>query len=134
MSILLSIKPCFVKLIRLGDKTVELRKKMREDTNKIYVYESSPIQKVTGIIIVKEIKKLPVDVLWKRTKNQSCVSKEFFDEYFKNKKEGIGIFIKKFINIKPVSLKAINASPPQNYLLLSKEQEYYLEKSRRTSP
>lgn len=124
---LLSIKPCFVDLIRLGNKTVELRKKMRNDINKIYVYESSPVQKVTGIIIVKEIKKLPVDILWKRTKNQSCVDKKFFDEYFRNSKVGIGIFIKKFIKIKPVSLKVINAFPPQNYLLLSKEQESYLE-------
>lgn len=54
MNVILSIKPCFCKLIFEGVKRYEYRKRVfkRNDVDKVYVYASKPICKVIGYFTV----------------------------------------------------------------------------------
>ena len=46
MNVLLSIKPKYVDLILNGEKKYEFRRKIfRNETNKVYVYCTSPVKK-----------------------------------------------------------------------------------------
>lgn len=51
MDIILSIKPKYAYLILSGEKTIEVRKVFpKKEIERIYLYSSSPVQKVVGYI------------------------------------------------------------------------------------
>ena len=62
--ILISLKPKFADLIYQRKKNVELRKNRPRDLevgDKVYVYETSPEQRITGYFTVKYVKKRSTD-------------------------------------------------------------------------
>lgn len=127
MDILLSVKPVYVNFMRLGQKTVELRKKMRlEGVGRVYVYESSPVKKITGFFNPIKIIKNPIDLLWQETCQFSCLEKENFFDYYKGHEYGVAIFFNQFSRIKPLTLDILPASAPQSYLILNQEQTEHL--------
>jgi len=85
--ILMSIKPVYVEKILNGQKCYEYRKTLpkKENIDKIMIYSTSPVKKVVGEVEVKEIHILDKEELWKKTKDKSGTTKEFYDSYFKNK-------------------------------------------------
>ena len=119
MKVLLSIKPEFVKKIFEGSKKYEYRKSLfkRDDVSAILIYASSPIKKVVGEFIVDEILSSNHSLLWEKTKDFSGITKDFYDEYFKNKKVANAIKIKdvvKYESPKRLSDYGIN-QPPQSF-------------------
>lgn len=85
-SIVLSINPAHVKKILDGEKLFEYRRKRASKPIKfIYIYETAPVKKVVAKAEVWDILEYPPDYLWEGTKEDSGISKEFFDEYFKGK-------------------------------------------------
>lgn len=84
-SIILPIKSNFAKKILSGDKIYEYRKKIcSKNIDKIYLYETSPIQRIVGECDVIALYCMEKERMWKKTRNNSGISKEFFDEYYKN--------------------------------------------------
>lgn len=84
--ILMSIKPVYVEKILSGEKCYEYRKTLpKKDISKIIIYSTSPVKKVVGEVSVKNILILEKEELWNKTKDNSGITKEFFDSYFKNK-------------------------------------------------
>lgn len=86
-SVLLSIKPQFVKEIKAGTKTFEFRKCIYKDTNikKILIYSSFPEQKVVAFCDVENILVNTPSQIWHDTKHSSGITKAFFDKYFLGK-------------------------------------------------
>ena len=81
--IVISINPEHVENIINGSKKFEYRTKAaKSDVKKILIYETVPVKKIVAEAEVEEVLMLPPEELWELTKNQSGISKSFFDAYF----------------------------------------------------
>jgi predicted transcriptional regulator len=122
MEVLLSIKPEFAEKIFRGDKKYEFRKLLfkHPDIKKIYVYASSPVQKVIGEFSIDQILKAEKKNLWNLTKEGAGISEEYFFKYFTNHTHGFAIKIKKTKRYKrPKCIRNdFNAFPPQSFLYI----------------
>ncbi|MDL2296693.1 hypothetical protein LJC68_04935 [Bacteroidales bacterium OttesenSCG-928-B11] len=108
MNVLLSIKPEFAFKIFDGTKKFEFRKSIfkRKDINKIIVYASSPVQQVIGEFEIKNILHDDTEKVWSLTKQNSGITKQFYDEYFLNKDKAFAIqvgSVKKYSSPKSLS-------------------------------
>lgn len=87
--IIISINPEHVNNIINGTKKYEYRTKAaKKDINKLIIYETMPIKKVVAEAEIIEVLSLEPNALWEETKEFSGITKNFFDEYFKNRKVG----------------------------------------------
>lgn len=95
MNVLLSIKPEFAYKIFDGTKKYEFRKNIfkRKDVKKVIVYASSPVQQVIGEFDIADILCEDTEQLWQITKEESGISKNFYDEYFASKNKAFAIQI-----------------------------------------
>lgn len=99
MKILLSIKPEFAIKIFSGEKKYEYRRiifKNRE-IKCVIVYASSPVKKVIGEFEIEKVISGKPWKVWEETQNGSGITKEYFNNYVKSKKE---IYAIKIGNIK----------------------------------
>lgn len=122
MKVLLSIKPEFAFKIFEGSKKYEFRKVIfkRSDIRTVIVYASSPVQKVIGEFEIDTILSATPEKIWEKTKKFSGITKDFFFEYFSDKKQAHAIKIKKAKKYdKPLELKeGFEVAPPQSYIYL----------------
>lgn len=85
--IIVSINPKHVNSILNGTKKYEYRTKVaKKDVDKLIIYETMPVKKVVAEAEIVEVLALGPNALWEETKEYSGITKEFFDEYFKNRK------------------------------------------------
>ncbi len=85
--ILISINPVHVENILNGTKKYEYRKvAAKQDISSIIIYETTPIKMIVAEVEIVDVLMLPCEELWEKTKDQSGISKEFFDKYFHNRK------------------------------------------------
>ena len=95
MNVILSIKPEFVEKIFSGEKKYEYRKALfKQKVDPVYSYASRPISKRGGEFKIAEIICNPPEYIWKLTKEQSGVTKKFFDKYYEGKDKGVALKIK----------------------------------------
>lgn len=99
MKVLMSINPEFVSEIDKGNKKFEYRKKIfkRDDISSIVVYATKPYGKIVGEFIIESIIKDRPDNIWEKTKDDSGITKKFFNEYFNGREVGFAIQIKEYI-------------------------------------
>lgn len=84
--ILISINPEHVQNIIAGIKKYEYRKiAAKHDISSIIIYETTPIKRIVAEAEIVDVLELPPEELWEQTKNESGISKAFFDRYFANK-------------------------------------------------
>lgn len=84
--IIISINPEHVKNIINGTKKFEYRTKAaKSDVKKIIIYETTPIKKVVAEAEIVEVLMMKPEELWDETKEQSGITKSFFDTYFENR-------------------------------------------------
>ena len=84
--IIVSIHPEHVKNIINGTKKFEYRTKVaKSDVKKIIIYETAPIKRVVAEAEIIEVLMMKPEDLWEVTKEQSGISKSFFDSYFENR-------------------------------------------------
>lgn len=120
-TILMSIKPEYVAKIFSGDKKYEYRKRTsKEKIDKIIVYSTTPVKKVVGELIIKNILYDKKDTVWKKTSKYGGISKEKYNEYYKNYDNAIAYEIEKVIVYdKPKTLDDYNIKKaPQSYVYL----------------
>jgi predicted transcriptional regulator len=129
-SLLLSIHPKYAALIFEGSKTVELRR-VRPTVKKgdlIFVYASSPIKAIKGVLRVRDVTALALDDLWQVVENSAGVTLTEFEHYFEGKDIGYGIWVEPIESYQaPISLEMIrrrwlNFRPPQSYMYLSEDK------------
>ena len=86
MNIILPINPKHVKKIISGEKKYEYRTRIpKNPVDKIIIYETAPTKKIVAEAKIIEIISLPPKTLWEETKDFSGITKEYFDQYFKDK-------------------------------------------------
>lgn len=127
--LLLSIKPKYAQKIRVGDKTIELRRIAPKMDGPIIVllYESSPVKAITGFAVIEDVTKSNPEDIWERFRLDVHVSKEEFDLYYEGTNAACALHIRYEAGFaKPMSLAEMRDSdilnhPPQSYryLLLS---------------
>lgn len=121
MNVLLSIKPRYVEQIMNRVKRYEFRKAIfKEDyTNaKIYIYSSSPVQRIIGYFTIEKIIEDHPERLWMKCKNASGIEENDFFNYFQNRHKGYAIKISDLVLFdEPINPKNIiqNFVPPQSY-------------------
>lgn len=94
MKVLLSIKPEFVHEIFQGRKKFEYRKSIfSKHVTKVIVYSTKPEGMIVGEFSIKSILQYEPKELWKKTHNESGISKQFFDEYFEGRDKGYALQI-----------------------------------------
>lgn len=87
INMVISINPEHVKNIINGSKKFEYRTKAcKTHVNKIMIYETSPVKKIVAEVELIEVLMLPPNELWEKTKEESGITKSFFDNYFANRK------------------------------------------------
>lgn len=123
MKVLLSIKPQFVEKIFSGEKKYEYRKTIfKKEVESILVYSTKPEGKIVGELFIEEIINDDPELLWSRTRHESGISHDFFQEYFGGKTEGYAIKISKAILYdEPIDPLDIDKSfrPPQSFCYVS---------------
>lgn len=123
MKVILSIKPEFANKIFEGTKRYEFRRTIfkNPDVTKVVVYASSPIQKIIGEFEIESIIEDNLESLWRKTKNYSGISEEYFFKYFVDKELGFAIKIKSFKKYgTPKCIREdYNLFPPQSFLYLA---------------
>lgn len=89
-TIILPIKPIYVKLIFEGKKTVEYRRWKPKCILpfKVILYSSGSGGKIEGEFTVNSILEEEIETLWDITKRLGGISKQTFLNYFKGKKVG----------------------------------------------
>ena len=120
MNVLLSIKPKYAKAILSGEKKVEFRKtKFAQEVEKVYIYSSSPDQKILGYFIIERIIADTPDKLWKKFKEVGSIAKADFFDYYINKDLAYAIMIKSYKKFKsPINPKKVfkKFTAPQSYI------------------
>lgn len=119
MKVLLSIKPEFAERIFNGSKKYEFRRSIfkNPDVKTVVVYASSPVQQVIGEFEIETVLRDSPKILWKKTKEHSGITEEFFFAYFSEREEGFAIKVKKTRRFrKPRCLRSsYDVSPPQSF-------------------
>ena len=120
--ILMPINPEYVEEILAGRKKYEYRKirAKRNNIDKMIIYSTSPIMKVVAEVDIKEILEDKPEVLWEMTKNESGISKDFYNRYYKNRNIAIAYKLGTItIYDKPKSLNDIGIDYiPQSFVYL----------------
>lgn len=123
VKVLLSVKPKFVNLIASGVKRFEYRRVLYKhpDIKRIVVYASSPVSRIVGEIEVGELLTDTPEALWRRTRGESGVSREFFFSYFADRPQAHAIEIKAFHpypSPKRLADEYPSIAPPQSFCYL----------------
>lgn len=126
MKVLLSIKSEFVREILKGTKKFEYRKRVfsRDDITSVIIYETMPSGMIIAEFTIDKILTMSPNDLWKKTRNQSGISKDFFDEYFSGREMAHALKIGKLKTfMEPIDPKEIwsDFTAPQSYKYVSEE-------------
>ena len=96
MKVLLSIRPNFVDSIIKGQKKYEYRKIIfKKDVQTVVIYKTTPFCKIIGEFEIEDILSDTPDKIWQITQEFSGINKQFYDEYFYNRKIAYAIKIGK---------------------------------------
>lgn len=121
-NVLISIKPKYVDEILNEKKKFEYRKSIfKREIDKIYIYSTSPEQKIVGYFVYTGYYKETPEIIWQNTKKYSGIDEESYYKYFYKRPYAYAIKIEQ-INAfrKPIDpQKAFqNFLPPQSYIYL----------------
>lgn len=118
-SILISIHPEYVDKILSGEKRFEFRKKVpATGLKRMVIYSTSPVMKVVAVAEVEATISESPDRVWRKTRQASGITKEFFQEYFGTREIAHALVIGRVKRLKnPISLKSLCSSlvAPQSY-------------------
>lgn len=118
LKMLLSINPEHVANILNGIKRYEYRKKRcKADIDTIIIYATTPQKQIVGEVTIKNIIEDEPIKVWEKTKEFSGISYDFFQKYFKGKKNAIAYELDNLIIYdKPLLLSDIGIThAPQSF-------------------
>ncbi|MBF0554116.1 MAG: hypothetical protein HQK96_06090 [Nitrospirae bacterium] len=135
MNVILSIKPKYAAMIYDGNKTVELRRyfpvspdKFDQTKDWVYLYESSPVQAITGKFSVSQVTFYTPYSAWLYTKNDCGIAQAEYDKYFAGTDIAYALYVEHVIKFVPIPLNKIkkfwqNFRPPQNYRYMKSNRD-----------
>lgn len=122
--IIISINPQYVDKIISGEKKFEYRKRVaKKDIESIIVYCTYPRKLILAEVKIDGIIAASPEKLWESTKEKSGVTKEFFFEYFKDKKMAYAYKLGEILFYqKPLTLSEVGLTvAPQSYAYLKSD-------------
>ena len=133
LNVLLSVNPKYAAKIVDGEKKYEFRRRIfkRKDIEQIYIYSTSPVSKITGVITIKEILEGSTEEIWEKCSSYSGITEEEFFCYFEDKEKAFAIEIEDVkVFTEPVDPYTIfdRFSPPQSFCYLNKDFVPFREK------
>ncbi|MBU2328193.1 MAG: ASCH domain-containing protein [Alphaproteobacteria bacterium] len=119
----LSIKPEYATRIVDGLKKVELRRRFPYGTvtnAKLFIYATVPLQSVLGYATIEEVRRLPVEEIWRQYHEVSYIDKPAFDEYYGDLAEGYVLVLRDPVKLEaPIPLDVLKSklkfTPPQSF-------------------
>lgn len=123
INVVLSIKPEYSEKIMLGVKTVELRRRFPSSFpagSIAYIYSTSPIKAMVGVVEITKIEKLPVGKIWEKYSQKGYIEKKDFNRYFDGQDFGMVIHLdnpsrySEAISLVELRRK-FNFTPPQSF-------------------
>jgi type I restriction enzyme S subunit len=95
MNVILSIRPKYVESILNGEKQYEFRRSIFKKRNieRVYIYSTSPVMRIIGYFIIKEIFEKSPESLWSEFHSHAGLEKDEFFTYFSDKEKGFAIGI-----------------------------------------
>jgi predicted transcriptional regulator len=120
--LLMSITPVVGRRIMSGKKKYEYRRSIfRKPVNRVYLYLSSPEQKIVGYFMFQGFIEGTVWEIWEATKTESAATEAAYLDYFKGTNKAFAIRIEEFINfVDPVDpWKKSGFLPPQSFRYVS---------------
>ena len=84
MPLLLSLKPRFAELVFMGEKTVELRRRIASTMTgrEVFIYVSSPVRVIRGGFRVTEVWSSDPESVWSEVASRVGVAKAEYDAYY----------------------------------------------------
>jgi predicted transcriptional regulator len=123
--VLISIYQEYAEAILNGEKVIEFRKsRFPKVVSRVYLYSTSPVQKVIGHFDVKGVLRASPRSLWNQYGKRGSIGYEDYVNYYGNAEEACGILVKRVVRYsRPVDLKEIDPamSVPQSYRYLTEE-------------
>lgn len=132
-AVLLSIKPKYADLILAGSKRVEFRRSWAaQEVSVIFLYSSSPVQKIVGAVEVTEVVSASPTALWKTCAERGGgLTREELRAYFVGKPQGFAVLLGKVTrptdHVEPSEVIG-NFVPPQSFRYLEAAEYKKLEK------
>jgi predicted transcriptional regulator len=122
--ILKSIKPIFAEQIRDGTKTIEIGKNIPSTIEKIVVYESRPIQKITMILSINRNIRKKMSQFIKSDYEDAKVDSNFLESYCNHTDRNLDLVFINSVQIVDINPNKIfeRFTPPQNFMYLTNDQ------------
>lgn len=118
---LFSIKPYYAKLILEGTKKFEFRlNRCKKAINRIVIYETSPVCKITGEVFVTRVIEDTPQVLWNIARDNAGIDYKSFMKYFKDRSSGVAYCLQRpriyipSISLNQISIRAV----PQSFIYI----------------
>lgn len=128
--LIISVKPEYARKILKGEKTIELRKCAPKKVGKdgyILIYVTAPVKELWGIYKIENIIKENPNTLWENFGKQTGITKQEFNDYYKENKSAFGIqlqevknLFKHSINLDSLKNLIPGFMPPQTYRYIDK--------------
>ncbi len=121
---LMSIKPVDYDRILAGHKQVEYRKICPKNHCNIFLYVSSPVRKICGIMKIGKVLTDKVENIWEITNGLSGITEAEYNSYIGTYDYVTALYIKHIKSIPPIDPKNIidNFFAPQNYIYIRNEK------------
>ena len=129
-AVLRSVKPRFARRLLSAHKTAEVRRRFPPlpHGTLVYLYASSPLRAIIGVLRIEAVHADAPEVLWPRYGHQLDITKEYFLEYLEDR--GIASVVELQVDERwdhPVSLESMREfaalEPPQSFRYLSADQQ-----------
>ena len=95
--VIFSIKPKYADQIMAGKKRVELRRRFTNEATIgacAFIYSSTPTKAMVGYATIADVRRLPVDEIWEQYADQTGVSRQEFESYFRGLSHGYVIALR----------------------------------------
>jgi len=128
--LLISIKPQYAKKIFEGEKTIELRKsapQMVDNESYMLIYVTSPVKELWGVCKIQSIIKNEPEIIWSKYGKVAGISKEDFNDYYKETTNGYVIELKEVkalvnaISLEELRVMIPGFTAPQTYRYIDEE-------------
>jgi predicted transcriptional regulator len=137
--VVMSVHPRFAEAIMDGRKKVEFRKRpLADDVTVVWVYATSPIQRIIGYFEVDSTLTAEPPDLWREFAGVGCIERADFDRYYEGSATGAGITIRRAVRLAvPIHIADLLPSgiPPQSYAYVGTPIQgatQFLQEPRRT--
>lgn len=128
--LIISVKPEYAIKILKREKTIELRKCAPKRVGKdgyILIYVTAPVKELWGVYKIENIIKENPNTLWENFGKQTGITKQEFNDYYKENKNAFGIQLQEVKNLFKHSIKLDSLKnlipgfmPPQTYSYIDK--------------